>query len=278
MLKAENITYHIGQKNILQNVCFYSQPGELLVILGANGAGKSTLIKCLAQMIIPHSGHITWKHKPIHTYNTNTISKQRSVLTQQTMVGFEFSVYEIVMMGRYPYFKSIPATSDVNAVNRAIEQNDINLYKKRIYQSLSGGEQQRTHLARVMAQLLNDNTEAKLILLDEPLNNLDIKHQYGTLQTIKNFCHAGNIGIMILHDINLAAMYADKLLILKNGQVLAFGSPQEVMKNEILSDAYDFPVSVQTHPQLKVPLAYFNYKPEYLNQKTHAYDTQIHAQ
>jgi len=160
------------------------------------------------------------------------------------------------MMGRYPYFDAQPGKEDLEAMNNMMYETDIFHLKDRDYNTLSGGEKQRVHLSRVMAQLQNDITH-KLVFLDEPLNNLDIKHQYKALEIIKNFTNKANSAIVVLHDLNLAAQFADKILLMKSGKVSAFGTPQEVFTAENISQAYNFPCTICGHPITNNPMIIF---------------------
>ncbi|MDN5423354.1 MAG: ATP-binding cassette domain-containing protein, partial [Chryseobacterium sp.] len=165
-------------------------------------------------------------------------------------------VKDVVMMGRYPYFDSQPRKEDFEAMNTMMNETEVEHLKDREYNSLSGGEKQRVHLSRVMAQLENKIAH-KLVFLDEPLNNLDVKHQYKALEIIKNFTRKGNSAIVVLHDLNLAAQFADKILLMKSGKVSAYGTPQEVFTAETISEAYNFPCTICGHPITNNPMIIF---------------------
>lgn len=248
MIRVQNISYHVGNKRILDDVSFDAHPGELLVILGNNGAGKSTLLKSICNDIKPSRGNILIEDKCIRTYPPQELAKKRAVLNQHTSISLPFKVNEIVMMGRYPYFKNRETARDILVVNDAIAKAGITHLARQNYLTLSGGEQQRVQLARVLAQA--SGTGTRYLLLDEPVNSLDVKHQHNTLQLAVAFARAGNGVVAILHDLNLAAMYADKILLLKAGKTAAYGTPREVLTSKTITSAFGFPAQVMPHPTL----------------------------
>lgn len=256
MLALQNISFSVGQKVLLQKLNFAFQPGQLAVILGANGAGKSTLMHIISKKLAPTEGEIHWKNKRLESYSDEAFALERAFLTQQTKVAFNFSVEDTVMMGRYPHFKHQPSLDDIEIATAELLQQDLKVLSKRSIQTCSGGEQQRAHIARVWSQSRSKNKH-QLLLLDEPLNNLDIRHQHLLLQKAADYANAGNIVIAVLHDINLAATYADQILLLKKGQLLAHGNPAEVLNQHLLSEAYDFPAEVIHHPLTGHPMVVF---------------------
>lgn len=260
MLQVQNIQFKVGNIHLLKDISFEVTEGEFVAILGPNGAGKSTLLKQVAGQTQIQSGHIFWKGQPLNDICKKVLSKQRAVLTQQTQVAFDFSVESVTMMGRYPHFENIPSEKDHQAVHHCLKSTEMNSYCERSILSLSGGEQQRTHIARVWAQLYSEkqnSLDPKILLLDEPLNNLDIRHQHNILQESAKYAKKGNIVLAVLHDINLAAMYASKILLLKKGQILALGTPEEVLQEDLLSECYDFPARVTMHPFHHSPQVHF---------------------
>ncbi len=257
MLQVENISFQIKKKYILQDVSFEASSGDFVAILGANGAGKSTLIKLLSQELKTTEGNISWKKQLLRKIPSQQMALERAVLTQNIHMSHDFPVNEVVLMGRYPHFKTHPQSQDWEAVKATMAQTDIEDFKERSYASLSGGEKQRVQLARALAQLHDEQAESKLLLLDEPLNNLDVRHQHNCLQLSQAFVKQGNVLLLVMHDINLAAMYAQKILLLHQGKVMGFGSPAEVLTEENLRLCYHFPVKVETHPHYQCPVVYF---------------------
>lgn len=255
MIKAQQISYKHKEFHILNDVDVSLGFGEFLAIVGSNGAGKSSLLSILANEVKTHH-KILFKDKDIRDWKVGEFSKHKAKFSQHNSNDIPLEVKDVVMMGRYPYFDSQPKKEDLEAMNNMMYQTDVYHLKDREYNTLSGGEKQRVHLSRVLAQLENEITQ-KLIFLDEPLNNLDIKHQYKALEIIKNFTKHENSAVVVLHDLNLAAQYADKILLMKSGQVSAYGTPEEVFTAENISEAYSFPCTICDHPITKNPMIIF---------------------
>ncbi|MES2691663.1 MAG: heme ABC transporter ATP-binding protein [Bacteroidota bacterium] len=266
MLSVNNISYTIGTRQILNKVSLDARAGELLVILGNNGAGKSTLLKAICNEL-KCTGTVHIDGKNAGEYTTEELALKRAVLKQHTQINMPFLVKEVVMMGRYPHFKRKETAYDHAVVKKAIEKAGITHLSEQNYLTLSGGEQQRVQLARVLAQV--ENTQADLtqyLLLDEPVSSLDISHQHNTLQLAKQFAEKGNVVIAVLHDLNLAAMYADKILLLRSGKVHSTGTPQEVLNNETISQTFGFPAYVQQHPHADCLMVCFGAQPQHPQQ------------
>jgi len=248
MIKGQNINYKSQKVSILKDVDINVGFGEFLAIVGPNGAGKSSLLNLLANEIkTDNKKNIQFKNKIFSDWNLEELSKHKAKFSQHNAQDIPLLVADVVMMGRYPYFNSQPHSEDFKSVEKAMIETDVVHFQKREYNSLSGGEKQRVHLARVLAQLDNE-IENTLLFLDEPLNNLDVKHQYKTLELIKNFTQNNNTAIVVLHDLNLAAQFADHILLMEKGQVLSYGSPENVFTAETISKAYNFPCTICKHP------------------------------
>lgn len=256
MLEVKHINYEIKNRKLLQDISFEVKQGEFIVILGPNGAGKSTLLSYISNELNKKNEDVYFKNKPIKNWEIKEITKQKAKFSQQLASEITLEIKDVVMMGRYPYFETIPDIEDEKAVEKWMLETDTNTLKDREYQQLSGGEKQRVHLARVFCQLEN-NLENKLFLLDEPLNNLDVAHQFKTLEIIKKLTRKGNAALVVLHDINLAAQFADLILLLKNGKLVAIDTPKNVLKQEIISNVYNFPCQVSTNPITNQPLILF---------------------
>ena len=256
MLTAQNISYAHRKFTILENIDVTVNYGELLVIVGPNGAGKSTLLSLLANELDKHEEPVFFKKKTFKQWDAKELAQAKAKFSQSNSPDIPLVVKEVVMMGRYPYFNSIPNTTDHDAALKAMQETDVAPLAARDYNSLSGGEKQRVHLARVLAQLDND-IENKLIFLDEPLNNLDVLHQHRILHTIKNLTKQGNAAIMVLHDLNLAAQFADRVMLLKKGRIVAHDIPDKVFTNDIISRVYNFPCTVCINPVNQNPLIIF---------------------
>lgn len=248
MITGNNINYKSQKISIITDVDIRVGFGEFLAIVGPNGAGKSSLLNILANEIkTDNRQNIQFKNKMLKEWNLEELSKHKAKFSQHNAQDIPLLVQDVVMMGRYPYFQSQPGAADFSSVENAMTETDVLNFKDREYNSLSGGEKQRVHLARVLAQLDND-VENTLLLLDEPLNNLDVKHQYKTLELIKKFTRNNNTAIVVLHDLNLAAQFADQILLMEKGKILSHGSPETVFTAEKISKAYNFPCTICKHP------------------------------
>lgn len=256
MVKAHQISYKHKEFHILEGIDFSLEYGEFLAIVGPNGAGKSSLLSVLANEIKQGNQKILFKDKPISDWEVRELSQHKAKFSQHNSNDITLDVKDVVMMGRYPYFDAQPRKEDLEAMNNMMYETDVYHLKDREYNTLSGGEKQRVHLSRVMAQLQNDIAH-KLLFLDEPLNNLDVKHQYKALEIIKKFTQKANSAIVVLHDLNLAAQFADKILLMKSGKVAAHGTPQEVFTADTISKAYNFPCTICDHPITNNPMIIF---------------------
>lgn len=270
MLIGENLTYTIKAKHILKNVSFILRPGEFVALLGANGAGKSSLIKLLNAENKPSSGDINFFGKDLRLYAGVVLSKLRATMAQQHEITVDYPVREIVMMGRYPHYTHNPEIADFQAVEKAIEICGLIGLEDRSVFSLSGGERQRVHLARVLAQLWYQPNA--LLLLDEPISAMDIKFQHQTLALARELARQGWMVVAVLHDINLAAQYADRLFLMKNGRKLMDGTPSEVLTSRniftifgIDADVFTNSRSLHTYivPKAVEPL-FFQFKAEHI--------------
>lgn len=256
MLQANELTYRHKTHTLLQDVDVALHPGELLVIAGPNGAGKSTLLSLLAHESGKHSEAIVFKQKAFKNWDGQELPRHKAKFSQSHNSDIPLKVRDIVLMGRYPYFNTNPSEADEDAVLKAIEETDVQALKERDYNSLSGGEKQRVHLARVLAQLDND-VQNRLLFLDEPLNNLDVLHQHRILHRVKDFTEKGNAAVMVLHDLNLAACFADRVMLLQQGKVVAHDAPAKIFTREIISRVYNFPCTICTNPLNNNPLIIF---------------------
>lgn len=257
MIKGHQITYSHKKYHILNSVNISVEYGELLAIVGPNGAGKSTLLSILANELESREPEsVLFKNKSFGKWDLKELAKNKAKFSQHNTNDIPLLVKDVVLMGRYPYFNSTPHAEDLESIEEAMKETDILHLKEREYNSLSGGEKQRVHLARVLAQLKNDVAH-KLLFLDEPLNNLDVKHQHRALKTIREFTQKANTVIVVLHDLNLAAQFADNILLMKNGKVASHGKPQDVFNEKTISEAYNFPCAICANPITKNPMIIF---------------------
>ena len=239
-----------NQRLLLQNISFEAKVGELVVILGSNGAGKSSLLKCISREWQPQQGIVSWNNKPLTQWGEKELARQRAVLTQHYQISLPFSSEEIVMMGRYPYFKNSPAEIDRHTVMQCLRYTGIEHLQKRNYLTLSGGEQQRVQIARILAQLWDGDSGQKLMLLDEPVSALDIQYQHSVMQLAKKLSLRGYTVVAVLHDLNLALQYADKVLMMKKGRQVAFGD-MRVLNEHNIREVYEVDTEIIQHPDSK---------------------------
>lgn len=265
MLTAHNITFSVGQKRLIEDITVWFPPGKLHVIIGPNGAGKSTLIKVLARLLRPQDGTVKYEGVDVRDAGEVDLAKHRAVLSQAIEVAFPLTVREVVMMGRYPHFGGRPGPADEKIVDEVMSHFDVTEFRARDYQTLSGGERQRVNFARVLAQLWRDGNEhrsengssiptaCRYLFLDEPLTFLDIRHQIDFMKKVRVFANSPDVvTVGVVHDLNLAARFADQIVLLNHGRFVAAGSPAEVLTPDLIRDAFGVqPSFVSTqHPGL----------------------------
>ena len=239
MLEARDITFRVGAKTLLEGVSVTFAPGQLHLIIGPNGAGKSTLIKVLARLLRPQEGRVEYEGADVQRASEADLAKRRAVLSQAVEVAFPLSVREVVMMGRHPHFGSRPGPSDEKIVEELMEYFDVTEFAERNYQTLSGGERQRVNFARVLSQLWRAGTSCRYLFLDEPLTFLDIRHQIEFMKKVRVFADAADVvTVGVVHDLNLAARFADQIVLLDHGRVVANGTPAEVLTPERIRDVF----------------------------------------
>lgn len=242
MICAKNINFEVKTRRILNNINIDFKKPELVVILGPNGAGKSTLLQILAGFIKEAQGEVTYKGKNINDWKLDELAKTRSFLQQQNAIFGSFAVEDILEMGRYPHFKSAPTQMDRKLIDLALEEINFAHQRKRVYQTLSGGEQQRVQFARAVLQLQDSDREDysnKVLFLDEPLNNLDLQYQYSLMELSRQkVVDNGGIVIAVLHDLNIAYQFADRIIILKDGNLVVDENKEHAYDTEILSQIF----------------------------------------
>jgi len=243
-LVAEGVGVTIGGRQLLRDVNLAVGPGETIAVVGPNGAGKSTLLHVLAGDIPPAAGRVLLDGRPLAAYRPRELALRRAVLPQQTVIQFAFTAREIVAMGRGPR----RGHNDEAVIARALARTDTLAIASRLYPSLSGGEQARVSLARILAQ------EAPILLLDEPTAALDPRHQKLVVEIARAVAAGGGAVVIILHDLNLAASAADRIVLLAGGKVVADGTPWETMTEAALSDIFACPIAVTRHPMRDCPL------------------------
>ncbi|MGO3161924.1 heme ABC transporter ATP-binding protein [Sphingobacterium sp. JB170] len=247
MLRVESVSYEINKRHLLKDITFSIRKGEMVAILGANGAGKSTLMKILCREKQPTDGKVVYGGRNLNDYTAKELSETRATLYQQNAITLAFTVEEVVLMGRYGKEATSAGEADRVALKETMDICGISHLADRSMLTLSGGEQQRVHLARVLAQVW-DNREA-LLLLDEPIANMDMLYQHQTLAIANALAKKGYMVVCVLHEINLAAQYADRIIMLKGGRKWWDGAPEEVFTSRNIFTAFGVHSTVQTNPR-----------------------------
>lgn len=243
---AIGLGYRVGGAALLHDVDLDVAAGEFLGVIGPNGAGKTTLVQLLSGELDPTSGRVEIGGRDLATMTLTELSLLRAVLPQHHVLQFAFRCLDVVMMGRYPHGGS---EADARAAaDRVMTETDTASLAERLYPTLSGGEQARVSFARVLAQ------ETPLLLLDEPTGSLDLRHQELVMGTLRGLADSGVSIVAVLHDINLAARFVDRIAILDEGQVRAVGTPEEVLRPDVLGAVYGIEVKVVSHPEAGCPL------------------------
>jgi iron complex transport system ATP-binding protein len=245
MIRAEGLSVRRGAREVLHDVNFSVAAGECVAVVGPNGSGKSTLVSALAGDL-PFTGSALIGRERVGRDQ----SRLRAVMTQQTAVAFGFTVREVICMARAPWHRRPEAEQDESAVAHAVAAADVGHLLDRGVQGLSGGELARVAFARLLAQA------APVLLLDEPTAALDLKHQVGLLDALRARVRAGASAVIVLHDLTLAAVAADRLLVLHEGRVAAFGPPTQVLVPDVLAEVYGVAVDVLAGGRVVVPAAW----------------------
>ena len=249
MIEASDIVVRAGPAVLLDRVSFEARSGRVTAVLGPNGAGKSTLLKVLAGSLAPAAGSVSLGGRPLSQWTRRETAKRRAILSQRTDLTFPFSVIDVVLLGRSPYAGETGRGVDTEIAFRCMEMAGVPHLAARTYTTLSGGEQQRVQLARVLAQLHRpDGVGEAALLLDEPTSSLDIAHQHGMLSLARSLAGEGLTVVAVLHDLNLAAMFADEVYLMKSARVAAFGPPQEAIAPETVEDVFGVRVRIVPHP------------------------------
>ena len=285
MLRAEGVGVRRGGRALLDGVSLCLRAGEFTAVCGPNGAGKSTLLACLAGEFAPDAGRILLNGAPLSDYSPRRLARLRALLPQESRLAFDFSALEVVLMGRAPHHRGRPGPVDRQAAHAALRATDAWQFADRPYPQLSGGEKARVQLARVLAQVWRDGAASeagprresgpwpeseprtgidprlgpasgseaglgpRLLLLDEPTASLDLAHQHAALAAVRRLGRNQDLAVAcVLHDLNLAARYADRVLLLRDGRVAAFDTPARALTAERLRAVYGVEVQILTHP------------------------------
>lgn len=251
MLRARNLAVQRGPCAVLADVDLQLHPGEVLGVLGPNGAGKSTLLGALCGELKAVRGEVSLAGRPLAEWPGPARARRLAVLPQSSTLSFSFAVEQVVGLGRLPHASGRQRDDEI--VGQALRAADAAHLVGRSYLALSGGERQRVHLARVLAQLW-PGAAGQTLLLDEPTSMLDPLHQHTTLQAVREFAGRGAAVLVILHDLNLAARYCDRILLLQHGRPYALGTPEAVLDATALEAVFGLRVLIQRHPERGHPL------------------------
>lgn len=258
MLRAEAIDAGFGAVDILRGVSLTVAPGEVVAILGPNGAGKSTLLSALSGALTARRGTVSLDGRALGAWPQVALARRRAVLAQQSMLGFPFRALDVVLLGRSPWAGTVSRARDLAVATACLAEAAVTHLADRVYTTLSGGERQRVQLARVLAQIdyaaAPDGGDSRYLLLDEPTASLDPAHQHATLETARRAAMRGMGVLAVLHDLNLAAMHADRIVVLRDGRIVASGTPADVLTETVIASAFELPVRVARHPTRGCPL------------------------
>lgn len=254
MISASNVDVFIGRTQILHGVDFVARPQEFTAIVGPNGSGKSTFLKALSGEIA-HSGDIAINGVPLGSLKPWQAASRRAVMPQQTTLSFPFTVREIVRLGLTGGFSGARPGEIEHLPERALEAVDLKGFSGRFYQELSGGEQQRVQLARVLCQVWSPvlDGEPRFLFLDEPVSSLDIKHQIAIMRIARDYATRGGGVIAVLHDLNLMSMFADTVSVFHKGRIAASGRPDEVLTDRLVETVFDCRLRVGALPTPGTP-------------------------
>ncbi len=247
MLKARSITVNYHDRQAVTELSLRVNPGEVVAIIGPNGAGKSTLLRALNGSLMPTHGEVLLDDQPIQSYARRTIARRIAVVAQEADLRFPITVFEFVLGGRYAWSNTAAwgweSEDDVQIAQCVLKEPELVGFESRLMNELSGGERQRAVLARALA------TEAKVLLLDEPTANLDLAHQAIMLRLVRTRCDdRKTAAVVVTHDVNLAAEFADRVMLLKDGRGIVMGTPGEVLTPELLRTVFNLQVLVDAHP------------------------------
>ncbi len=257
MLTAARVSLAVDRLPLVRDASVRVQPGRVIAIMGPNGAGKTTLLRLIAGDVAPDTGVVTYDGQALEQISLTERARRRAVVPQRSSIAFGFSVLETVLIGRYPHGGDHAGTTDVRIARRALARAGVAEFESRRVTTLSGGELARVMLARAMAQIDGD-TGARYLLLDEPTGALDPAHQHHILRLLRDMARESVGVLMILHDLNLAARYADEIVLMRGGAVSACGSPDEVLTPALIAATFDVEAVIVPNPSGSRPLIVIN--------------------
>jgi iron complex transport system ATP-binding protein len=258
VLNAEHASLSIDGVPLVRDVSVHVQPGQVTAIMGPNGAGKSTLLRLLAGDVQANSGGVTLDGQALENVSIVERARRRAVVPQRSSIAFGFTVLETVLIGRYPHGGDQARTTDIRIARQSLVRAGVAAFESRLMPTLSGGELARVMLARALAQI-DGCTGPRYLLLDEPTGALDPAHQHHVMRLLREMANKEEVGVLIiLHDLNLAARYADEIVFLRDGSITARGSPENVLTPALIAATFDVEALIVAHPSGLQPVIVVN--------------------
>ena len=252
MIEIKGLTKRFGKVNVVEDVSVKIQPGTITSFIGPNGAGKSTLLSMVSRLLNADTGEVLLHQNNVKKWKSDEFAKRVSILKQSNYINVRLTIRELVSFGRYPYSKGRLTAEDEQFINQAIEYMNLTDMQDKFLDELSGGQKQRAFIAMVIAQ------DTDFILLDEPLNNLDMKHSVQIMKILRKLVdELGKTVVIVLHDINFASVYSDRIVALKDGKVVKDGPTNDIINSDALRDIYDMNIPVQEQDGCRICI-YFN--------------------
>lgn len=246
-IEIKNISKHYGNKTVVDNVSLSIPRGQITSFIGPNGAGKSTVLGIISRLLNADSGEVLLEGELLNRKKSAEIAKQLAILKQSNHINLRLTVEELVSFGRFPYSKGHLNATDKQFIDNAIDYMDLHAIRQQYINNLSGGQRQRAYIAMTLAQ------DTDYILLDEPLNNLDMKHSVQIMQVLRKLSQElQKTVVIVIHDINFASCYSDYIIAMKQGKLVHQGAVNEIMQPQILQDIYDMPIPIQEINQHKI--------------------------
>lgn len=240
MVMVKSVSKKYGEKKVIENVSVKIEKGKITSFIGPNGAGKSTLLSMISRLIENDEGDIYIDNQNIKKSKNNQLAKKISILKQSNNINLKLTIRELVSFGRFPYSQGRLTEEDWEYVDEAIRYMDLEDIQHKFLDELSGGQRQRAYIAMVIAQ------DTEYILLDEPLNNLDMKHSVQIMKTLRRLVdELGKTVIIVIHDINFASVYSDRIVALKDGKIVKEGATHEMIDRDVLREIYDMDMQIQ---------------------------------
>ncbi|MCM3117302.1 ABC transporter ATP-binding protein [Neobacillus sp. MER 74] len=252
MITVRSLSKFYGKKPVVKDVTIHIQPGKITSFIGPNGAGKSTLLSMVSRLLDADTGEVLIDQSDVRRMKSSDFAKRVSILKQSNYMNVRLTIRELVSFGRFPYSKGRLTEDDERIVNQSLEYMHLTEMQDSFLDELSGGQRQRAFIAMVIAQ------DTEYILLDEPLNNLDMKHSVQIMKILRRLVdELGKTVVIVLHDINFASVYSDRIVAMKDGMVVKDGPTEEIIQSQALSEIYDMEIPIQEMNNCRI-CVYFN--------------------